>query len=624
MGLKDAVKMKKTKRIILLILSLLCLFTGAGIMLIYSMNDNAIYHIPHAEKGIMDFSECQNYNKKINIPIEGELELYMNRWIETDSDTGTMDSYIQTPSKWSSSLNNTITYPKKGYASYKVTLKNLKPGTKISVVCGSLTLSVNAYMNHNYAGYCGYPSKLKTDRVADLNQSETVYLEVPQDGTIELVLETGLSEYGGLLAMPYLKLEGHSHTYMSFINFLPALTLGLLVFSIGISLFISFSLKRKEGRYYPFITFLCITAHFIFSYDILLRTRGFNIYASDMIFQGLSFFTLCIFVGWEFYSLRKINGFQISKYYLIASYVAFVILSILYFVFLATAGILWIWIAFFVLNIPIIVQALYQFKHSTNNAFFIFVYFIMIGLSISEMLDYTDLVSLTTYGHTSVYMIILMILTLIFYAHRLLVLNQMEQKSKDMEIEALKLKQDLLLKQIKPHFIYNALSTIMMLYHQDIAEGDEGIVLFSKYLRTNVDALEQGLVPFSDEIDNVINYIELVNLSVEPKFNLELDLSFEDFMIPVLSLQPIIENAVKYSRVNEKENGYIKISSICKEDSVILSISNNGVPFEVTEIQEKSKGLKNVVARLESALGSTVTITSTEEKTEFRCTFLKK
>ncbi len=612
------------KRIILWILSFFCLFTGAGIMIFCSINEEAIYHIPHAEKGVMDFSECQNYNKKINIPIVGELELYMNRWIETDEDKMPMDSYIHAPSKWSNSIHNKTTYPKTGYASYKVTLKNLKPNTKISVVCGSLTLSVNAYMNHEFAGSCGYPSKTKTDKVSDLNNSETIYIEVPQDGTVELVLETGLSEYGGLLAMPYLKLEGHSHTYMSFVNFLPALTLGLLVFSIGISLFISFSLKRKEGRYYPFITFLCITAHFIFSYDILLRTRGFNIYASDVIFQGLSFFTLCIFVGWEFYSLRKMNGFRIPKYYLIVTYIAFFILSILYFILMATAGTLWIWIIFFMLNIPVLIQALYQFKKSTSNAFFIFVYLIMMGLSISEMLDYTDLVSLTTYGHTSVYMIILMVLTLIFYANRLLVLNHMEQKSKDMEIEALKLKQDLLLKQIKPHFIYNALSTIMMLYHKNVTEGDEGIVLFSKYLRTNVDALDQNLVSFDDEIDNVVNYIELVNLSVEPKFNLELDISFEDFMIPVLSLQPIIENAVKYSRVNEKEDGYIKISTRLVEEVITLSVSNNGVPFNVLEIKEKSKGLKNVIARLESSLNATIVLSSTDEKTEFICTFNKK
>ncbi len=616
--------MKKVKCIILFILSLFCLLIGAGIMIIFSKNDSRIYHIPHAEKGVMDFGEYQNYNKKINIPIVGELELYMNRWIETDSDTEMMDSYIQAPSKWSSSINNTTTYPKEGYASYKVTLKNLKPGTKISVVCGSLTLSVNAYMNHNYAGYCGYPSKTKKDRVSDLNNSESIYIEVPEDGTVVIVLETGLSEYGGLLAMPYLKLEGHSHTYMNFINFLPALTLGLLVFSIGISLFISYSLKRTEGRYYPFITLLCITAHFIFSYDILLRTRGFNIYAFDMIFQGLSFLTLCTFVGWEFYSLRKMNGFHISKYYLVFSYIVFIVLSILYFIFLATAGILWIWIVFFVLNIPIIIQALIQLQKSTQGSFFIFIYFIMIGLSISEMLDYTDLVTLTTYGHTSAYMMIVMVITLVYYAHRLLALNHMEQKSKDMEIEALKLKQDLLLKQIKPHFVYNALSTIMTLYHKNIKDGDEGIVLFSKYLRTNVDALDQDLIPFSDEIDNVINYVELVNLSVEPMFNLELELSFEDFKIPVLSLQPIIENAIKYSRVNERIDGYIKICSVLQDDDIIVSVSNNGVPFDVTEVKEKSKGLKNVKARLESSLGASVRISSTEEKTEFIFIFKKR
>lgn len=609
--------MKWVKRSIVFLLSLICLSLGAILMVYCSFNDYKIYHIPRAEKGIMDFKDCQNFNKNINIPIVGELEFYMNRWIVSDEDKAECDSYIHCPSKWSNSLNNLKTYPKKGYASYKVTLVNLEPNSQIGVVCSSLTLSVNAFLDQSHAGHCGYPSKTSVDRVEELNSSEIAYILVPQSGTLELVLETGLSEYGGLLAMPYLRLEGHTHSYMSFINFLPALTLGLLIFSIGISLFISFSLKRKEGRYYPFITFICITAHFLFSYDILLRTRGFNIYASDMIFQGLSFLTLCIFVLWEFYYLSKTSGFHISKYYLLFSVISFTILNILYFVYLATIGILFIWLSFFIINIPIIFQAIYQFRYSFKNAFFIFLYFIMIGLSVSEMLDYTDLVTLTTYGHSSVYMIIIMLLTFVFYSHRLVQLNQMEKKSKDMEIEALKLQQDLLINQIKPHFVYNALTAIMSLYHKDIEEGDNGIISFSKYLRTNVDAIGQGSIPFTDEIDNIINYLELINMSMERKFNLELEIEYEDFMIPVLSLQPIVENAVKYSRVNEKDNGYIKISSNKKNDNIVIIISNNGESFDSLEIRENSQGLKNVVTRLKAVLKADFEIESTEEETKF-------
>ncbi len=608
--------MKKWFFVLKISLSLIFLFLPMSIMLIYSNFDDKIYHIPRASQGVMDFKDCKNYNKSINLPIVGELEFFYNRWIITDHDRKDKDSYIQAPSKWSNLTNNSIVYSRKGYASYKVTLAGLTPGSKVKIKCNSLTLSVNLFLNGEKAGYCGIPSKDKYDLVSELNTSDSIFVSVPEDGRVEVVLETGLSKYGGLVAMPYIVLEDHSSTYMNFINFLPATTLGLLFFSICISLFISFSSNRGEGKYYPFFTFLTITAHFIFSYDILLRTRGFNLYAKDMIFEGCSFLTLCIFSIVQLLYFSRNKGIAIKKGYLYFTMGCLSILSAFYFVFLATVGALVIWLLFYLLHIPILIKCFKVILRKKDNVFFIYIYFIMIGISLIEMLDYMDLITLTTYGHTSAYMIVIMLLTFSFYAHRLIHLNYIEKKSKDMEIEALKLKQDVLLNQIKPHFIYNALTTIQGLYHKNLEEGDEGIVLFSKYLRTNVDAIEAGLIPFNDELDNVIHYVSLVNLSVDPPFPLETEIEYEDFMLPVLSLQPIIENAIQYSRVNEKQDGYIKIKSFKVEGEIWIEISNNGIGFDVDKIKSGSKGLKNVRARLESMLQASFDIESTEEETK--------
>lgn len=607
--------MTKLKLTLKYIFCFFCLFLGTIIMLIYSFCDNKIYNIPRASYGIMDFTNCKDYNKNINMPIVGELEFYYNRWIITDQDRAEMDSYIVAPSKWSNLTNNKKVYPKEGYASYKVTLKGLVPGSQMKIKCNSLTLSVNLFLNGVKTGFCGFPSKDTLDKISNLNETDSSFIRVPEDGIVEVVLETGLSKYGGLVAMPSIVLEEHNSSYMSFINFLPPTTLGLLVFSIFISLFITFSLKRGEGKYYPFFVFLSITAHFIFSYDIFLRTRGFNIYAMDMIFEACSFLTICLFTAMQLLYFRIDKKMTIPKWYLIFSLVSLSVLSILYFVFLATIGTLIIWMLFYLLHIPILMKCLKAIYNKQENEFFIYIYFIMLGISLIEMLDYMDLVTLTTYGHTSAYMIVIIFMTFGFYGHRLIHLNHIEKHSKDMEIEALKLKQEILLNQIKPHFVYNALTTIQGLYHKNLEEGDSGIVLFSKYLRTNVDAIEAGLIPFSDELDNVINYIELVNLSIDPPFQLELEIGFEDFMLPVLALQPVIENAIKYSRVNEKKDGYIKIKTYKIENEVYIEISNNGVPFDVAKIKETSKGLKNVKSRLESMLAASFTIESNESIT---------
>lgn len=589
-------------------------------MLVFSFYDMKIYSIPRAEQGVMDFTDCKNYNRYINMPIVGELEFYYNRWIITDHDENSLDTFIQAPSKWSNRLNNEKVFPKQGYASYKVTLIGLTPGDHIKIKCNSLTLSVNLFLNGEQMGYCGFPSKTSLDKVSNLNESDSRFFIIPEDGTVEVVLETGLCKYGGLIAMPSIVLEEHNSSYMNFINFLPPTTLGLLIFSILISFFISFSLKRGEGKYYPFFVFLTITLHFIFSYDFFLRTRGFNIFPMDMIFEAHSFMTLCLFSIMQLLYFRMNKNMSIAKKYVVGSIVFLAILSVLYYFLIATIGALVLWMLFYLFHIPLIIKCLRRINQDKNE-FFIYVYFIMLGISLIEMMDFMDLITLTTYGHTSVYIIIIMLMTFGYYAHRLIYLNHIEKKSKDMEIEALKLKQEVLLNQIKPHFVYNALTTIQGLYHKDIKEGDEGIVLFSKYLRTNVDAIESGLIPFTDELDNVINYLDLVNLSVEPPFPLELEIEFEEFMIPVLSLQPIIENAIKYSKVNEKEDGYIKIQSYREEQEVWIIVSNNGLPFDTSTIKGTSKGLKNVKARLKSMLGASVEYKSDEIETKIMIHF---
>ena len=63
--------------------------------------------------------------------------------------------------------------------------------------------------------------------------------------------------------------------------------------------------------------------------------------------------------------------------------------------------------------------------------------------------------------------------------------------------------------QMKPHFVFNGLSNIQRLYHQDLAMGDKALTTFSKNLRHRIDSLDESLVPFEEEIENMEDYITL-------------------------------------------------------------------------------------------------------------------
>ena len=99
--------------------------------------------------------------------------------------------------------------------------------------------------------------------------------------------------------------------------------------------------------------------------------------------------------------------------------------------------------------------------------------------------------------------------------------------------------------QIQPHFIFNSLSTIKFLVKKDQMEALEAIDEFSDYLRGSMDSLTRKCcVPFSEELELVNHYMYLEKKRFGDKINIKYDIQLDGFMVPALSVQPIVENAV--------------------------------------------------------------------------------
>lgn len=168
--------------------------------------------------------------------------------------------------------------------------------------------------------------------------------------------------------------------------------------------------------------------------------------------------------------------------------------------------------------------------------------------------------------------------------------------------------------QIKPHFIFNSLEAVRSLYHKDIASGDVALNLLSNFLRGSIDSFDSELVPFETEIDNIFSYTEFENLKRENKIEVIFDIDFTEFCVPPFSLQPFVENALKYSGVGEKENGKIIISSYRKGETAVVEISDNGKGFDVAKVPNTSHGIRNACGRFALALNTVPTIESVEGK----------
>ena len=173
----------------------------------------------------------------------------------------------------------------------------------------------------------------------------------------------------------------------------------------------------------------------------------------------------------------------------------------------------------------------------------------------------------------------------------------------------------IMVSQIQPHFLYNALTTISNLCRKNPEKAEDATVMFSRYLRMNLDSLKKmEPVPFSAELEHIQIYLSLEQMRFGSKLNVDYDIQTKDFKIPALSIQPIVENSVKHGICQKEDPGTVKISTSKKEGFYEIIIEDDGVGFDTTKpIEDDGRshvGMSNVLERLREMSGAQVSVTS--------------
>ena len=174
----------------------------------------------------------------------------------------------------------------------------------------------------------------------------------------------------------------------------------------------------------------------------------------------------------------------------------------------------------------------------------------------------------------------------------------------------------LMLSQIQPHFIFNVLGTIRGLCRENPEQAWRGLGDFSNYLRGNMNALTNTkFIPFEAELRHVEAYLRLEQMRMCENLSIVYNIQEKDFMIPPLTVQPLVENAVKHGILNQAGSGTVMIHSRRENQKVIITVEDNGVGFDVKkpyEVFDKQDhiGLKNVQNRVEKMLSGTLSIQS--------------
>lgn len=204
--------------------------------------------------------------------------------------------------------------------------------------------------------------------------------------------------------------------------------------------------------------------------------------------------------------------------------------------------------------------------------------------------------------------------------NNLRILLRLEENMRQENQQILEMKNQILLSQIRPHFLYNTLTTIAYLCKNDPQDAEKLVKRFSRYIRENVDFLStRGNIPFEKELKHVQNYLEIEKVRFDERIHVDYDIQYTDFEIPMLTLQPLVENAVKHGICKRVEGGTIHIASFIDRENIRIVVDDDGMGFDTDLFQtiiEKEQmesdhvGLANVSMRLE-AVGGKLQMTST-------------
>ena len=168
--------------------------------------------------------------------------------------------------------------------------------------------------------------------------------------------------------------------------------------------------------------------------------------------------------------------------------------------------------------------------------------------------------------------------------------------------------------QMRPHFIYNTLMSIYYLCQEDAEKAQRVILDFSSYLHNNFTAIaREDTVPFHDELEHTRAYLAVEKARFEDKLYVEFDTPVTVFKLPPLTLQPIVENAVKHGISPDLDPLYLTVATEDTGEGVRLTVEDTGPGFAPSDDDAPHIALDNIRRRLKAMCGGTLEIEPREQ-----------
>ena len=171
-----------------------------------------------------------------------------------------------------------------------------------------------------------------------------------------------------------------------------------------------------------------------------------------------------------------------------------------------------------------------------------------------------------------------------------------------------------MMSQIRPHFIYNTLGSIEQLCELDPPKAGELVHNFAKYLRGNFGELDNPRpILMSQEMAHVRHYIYIETVRF-PDMTFTYEKKSEDFRLPALTVQPLVENAIKHGLMKLPKGGSIRVVSYETDTEYCITVEDDGVGFDTSQLLDDKEhiGIRNIRDRLQVMVGGKLEIESVQ------------
>lgn len=494
-------------------------------------------------------------------------------------------SYQKVPGMWNQyNLPDSSSPAAKGFATYKMTVKNVEIGEEYSIRIPTVGTSGNVFIDDKLLASIGKVAKTKELYLPKYKVSYKDF--VVQDTSFDIIVQVANFDYarGGLWLPLIIAKADNMLSFRLMKNGYEYVVLGVMGIAIIIAIILILADKHSKSSGFFFLAVLLVCLYHITSGDKLIVDWIPNISMRAIVRMQyiVLFLTPSIFVQIQtrFYISKKIRS--IVNFFMVHGLIISIIIlltPVSFFTTITYYGNLQVCIVI-IICFYMLIKAI---TLGDKEAYLLLVSVAILGVCVIHDFLYGSAMIPSKIGE----MIVLGFICIILFMGLILINNV--HKMKEQARMADTYEQAYLNAQIKPHFIFNTLNTLASLVDKDNKKAEHVILNISIFLRNIIDRTNfDDVIPISKEIEIVKSYVAIEQIRF-PNIEIIIDVDeTNDIKLPPMTLQPLVENAIKHGLCPKREGGYIKITLNELANLYIISVADNGIGIG-KRTQEKIK-----------------------------------